>query len=184
MSYILDALRKSERERRLGNIPTLVSVHGVPRRSDRQSLMWFGIGLSVAALGVFLYFAGGWLLNSARESIGDGRARITPPPAAPVSQSPVAGVPAPSPSPARSLELSITAPERDTQADTNSLPEMLSAITVNVVSYSDDPERRFIMVDQKIYKEGDSLMSGAVIENISVDGPIVQYQGQRFLLRP
>jgi general secretion pathway protein B len=58
MSYILDALRKAERERHLGQPPSL-AVPPPPERPDRQRLwFWLGaglvLGLNVALLAVFL----------------------------------------------------------------------------------------------------------------------------------
>jgi general secretion pathway protein B len=60
MSYILEALKKSERERRLGEVPRLTSVQDPPRLATPARRWWrnaaLGIGgIGVGALGVFAY---------------------------------------------------------------------------------------------------------------------------------
>ncbi len=74
MSLILEALKKSERERRLGELPSLASpVIGVPRRRSKLPLL---VGLIVIAL-----VAGWWLRRE--------------PPAGQAPESPAATTPAP-----------------------------------------------------------------------------------------
>ena len=55
MSYILDALKKAERERRVAKIPTLDTVHGSSPEKRRPSWVWVGgaVVLAGVALGLF-----------------------------------------------------------------------------------------------------------------------------------
>ena len=62
MSYILDALKKAERERRVAKVPTLDTVHGAPW--DRRRLPWMWIGIAVALLNATLVLA--WFLRPER----------------------------------------------------------------------------------------------------------------------
>jgi len=55
---------------------------------------------------------------------------------------------------------------------------------LNVVSYSQNDDKRFVMIDQKIYREGESVQGGMTIEQITEDGPIMSWRGRRFLMRP
>lgn len=52
MSYILDALKKSEAQRHAGTIPTVVAPHGVliesPRPGRLRMLGWIAVGLAIA----------------------------------------------------------------------------------------------------------------------------------------
>jgi len=51
---------------------------------------------------------------------------------------------------------------------------------IDVHVYSDEPARRFILVDLQKYREGDTMESGAVIEKILPQGLQLYYQGTRF----
>ncbi len=51
---------------------------------------------------------------------------------------------------------------------------------IDVHVYADQPARRFILVDLQKYREGDTLDSGAVIEEILPHGLLLYYQGTRF----
>jgi hypothetical protein len=57
-------------------------------------------------------------------------------------------------------------------------------LTLNVVSYSDVPERRFVMIDLVMYREGQTLPNGATVVAIEADEVTFGYAGQRFRLRP
>ena len=51
---------------------------------------------------------------------------------------------------------------------------------IDVHVYAEAPARRFILVDLQKYREGDTLESGAVIEEILPQGLQLYYQGTRF----
>ena len=51
---------------------------------------------------------------------------------------------------------------------------------IDVHVYSDDPGRRFILVDLQKYREGETLGNGAVLEEILPDGIQLYYRGTRF----
>jgi len=51
---------------------------------------------------------------------------------------------------------------------------------IDVHVYSDDPGRRFVLVDLQKYREGDTLPNGGVIEEILPQGIQVYFQGTRF----
>jgi general secretion pathway protein B len=65
MSYILDALRKSDQQRRLGGVPTLTSAPVVAVASERSAMLFYGL------FGVILIAAAGttiaWLRPSPPE---------------------------------------------------------------------------------------------------------------------
>jgi general secretion pathway protein B len=48
--------------------------------------------------------------------------------------------------------------------------------------YSEEPQNRFILVNLKKYREGETLESGLVLEEILPDGMVMSYQGERFLV--
>jgi general secretion pathway protein B len=51
---------------------------------------------------------------------------------------------------------------------------------LDVHVYSEEPGRRFILVNQEKYREGERLASGLVLEEILPDGMVMSYQGERF----
>ncbi len=53
---------------------------------------------------------------------------------------------------------------------------------IDVHVYSDDPARRFILVELQKYREGEALENGAVVEAINQDSIQLNYQGTRFLM--
>ena len=51
---------------------------------------------------------------------------------------------------------------------------------IDVHVYSDNPEKRFILVDLQKFREGETLASGAVLEEILPGSIQLNYQGTRF----
>jgi general secretion pathway protein B len=51
---------------------------------------------------------------------------------------------------------------------------------LDVHVYSEEPQRRFILVNLEKYREGEILASGLVLEEILPDGMVMSYQGERF----
>ena len=49
-------------------------------------------------------------------------------------------------------------------------------------AYSEEPQNRFILVKLKKYREGESLESGLVLEEILPEGMVMSYRGERFLV--
>jgi hypothetical protein len=60
----------------------------------------------------------------------------------------------------------------------------LSALTLSAVSYTKDAERRFVLVNDQLYREGDGLPGGAIVEEITSDGIIVVSNDVKVFLRP
>jgi len=51
---------------------------------------------------------------------------------------------------------------------------------LDVHVYSEEPQGRFIMVNLKKYREGETLPNGLMLEEILADGMVMSYQGERF----
>lgn len=106
--------------------------------------------------------------------------RTSPTPTAPAVAQPAAEQPAPptdaapaSPSPAQGLPLLWELPYEQRRN--------IPALTLSLQVYSDDPARRFAIVNDERRKEGDTLADGLVLREIVPEGLIVEYAGQRFL---
>jgi len=221
MSYILDALRKAEQERHLGQPPTLTAAPPLaePTRSRR---FWYGV--TVLALG----------LNALLLAFFLGRSQPAPQPAsvaAPAVAVPSSATPVP-----RSLSSTSAAsegegasvvprqepvgqtvesePARPTVAPASrekhqkpawpivpgsvtiapvpelAPPEPLSAadrrgmpaLNLDIHIYSADPDKRFVVINGRHYREGERLSEGPVLESVVRDGAILRQDGRRFQL--
>jgi len=158
MSYILDALRKSERERAAGRIPTL---HGAaaPVAGRHRALVWVLVLIAVVAAG-----AGWWWYREPGVTVTS----TSPSPASTAPKPDYA--PAPVPAAAQSVPVN---PAPVSRTD-----------TVNVLSYSADPGRRFVMIDQVIYREGQTTRSGATVKEITPRGVVLSGPGGERMVAP
>lgn len=155
MSTILDALKKSEKERKLNNIPTLSDMPA-PQEKSRWPLSL----LAVLALGLLIAIA--WMLTGSLRLSGsqaDGSAVQDIVISNETVQDAVATV--------------------QPAADVN--PE---TVVVNVVSYSEDPETRFVIIGGKLFRENEFVTAGVKVEAIQPDSVILNQRGQRITRTP
>jgi len=219
MSYILEALKKADRERNLGDVPDLESAHWGERRTPGTSrwpwivaaLLLFNAGLLVYLLGreepevagqtgaVNISLSGVQggtgqpaseplqrLPKPVREKPREMRQKVkTPPPAvAPAQQARAVARPSTQP---RVVESSTPLSGGDSESQVPEWGELplsfrsgfaLPRIDVHV--FADEPARRFVLIELKKYREGDTLDSGAVLERIAPGSIQLFYQGTRF----
>ena len=231
MSYILDALKKADQERTLGEVPDLEAAHWGERRSKRSYRWVWVLGALLLVNGALLVMLLGY--DDAVVSSGDGLSGpvdslpVTPvpradsvtapppreiarprepvyvPPPVPAGQAttvkqapppviqaetminqPVSPDLAPSPAfvrPPAPAPKPATAPGVPEWSDLSL--EFRSGFTLphlDVHVYSDNPGKRFILVDLQKFREGDTLASGAVLEEILPGSIQLYYQGTRF----
>jgi general secretion pathway protein B len=48
--------------------------------------------------------------------------------------------------------------------------------------YANEPQQRFVFVNSRKYREGDTLAEGPVVEQITTDGAVLNFRGSRFKL--
>jgi general secretion pathway protein B len=65
-------------------------------------------------------------------------------------------------------------------AGTLRVPEL----TLELHVYSDDPARRFVIINGRRYREGAALNEGLVVESITAEGAVLDSQGTRFIVLP
>lgn len=189
MSYILDALKKSEQEREQGAVPTLRTLRRVDSndRRLRQGVLIGGIVFVAVA-------AAAWFIGSRLY-----QAVVTPrPPVASESiAEPAASKPQSAtidtPEPADKLQAAEQAETPDPAASTRvgNLGEpgpdaraRVAGLSVNAVSYSEAPERRFVMLNQRIVRESEMVSDGIIVNRITPEGVILGVGTEEILLKP
>ena len=235
MSFILDALKKSESDRQRQNGPALFEVKVAPPRTRLP--LW-----AIAIVLLLLVNAGvvAWMLL--RRPAHTKPASVAPAPAAAAMPAPAPRSRArhrhrrprahPPPAPRRPGSPRHRAPCRRAPPRTTSPPSAVAATPHNGVENAEDlapaaepaaplgshvrrgtvdgvplyqdwattpgthvpqlrldlhvyaarPEERFVMINMKKLREGDSLPEGVRVESITPEGAVLSYNGSRFLL--
>ena len=177
MSYILDALKKSEKERALGNIPTLETAPSSKKRG--VPLSWF-----VLAVAAVVFVVVGFVLLSMRTSTPDFEqtaARNSTEAQVATASDPTEAAPASAETAASSAQ--VPAPVTVAELEP-SIRNRLPKLDINVLSYSENRPKRFVMIDQNIYKEGEGVGNGVQIEEITKNSVVMSFEGVRFLVFP
>lgn len=205
MSFILDALRKSELERQRQSGPSIAELP-VARDDRRLPRALLAIGLLlVVNVGVLLFF----LLRDTSGALPAAEttpvtAVSVPAPAdtAPAVDSPVvdaqviepeampeATLPPPAPDPTLLPDASVTyspGPADDMPPPIADLPAQVTAglpeLSVDLHIYSDDPAKRVVFINGRRYQRGGVLVEGPTVEEINREGAVLSYHGRRFLL--
>jgi len=247
MSYILDALRKSDLQRQRGAAPTLLAVQESTPARTRPALLAYGLLAAVlVGAGIVIGWMRPWQPEQAApvrpEPVAAKPLESTPPQPAPAPSETVpqpkpepnlqnpplparaALTPseiAPQPKPKRKPKPELparakpqtdgppreadaaapgttTAPAPERPVDTASaeaagvqtvismaeLPpsvrQELPAIKISVHAYSANPGGRLVSIDNRILREGDFVVPGLELEEITPDGMIFAYKGYRF----
>lgn len=209
MSFILDALKKSEIERQRQSVPGLMDTRLKERRS-RLPLWAVGLGLLLAVNVLLLIFV---LWNKSAPAPrapqpADSSEAPRPTAAPPVaehfspldSSSPVYApeIPVPAVAPVKAVShaarhadpvLSDTAAAAENQEILPSISELnltgsqaLPELHLDVHVYATNPPDRFVYINMRKYHEGAALQEGPVIERIRRDGVVLNYQGLKFIL--
>jgi len=239
MSYILDALRKSDQQRQRGAAPTLLAAQATVVAPKQP------VFLTYALLAAVLVGAGmviGWLRPWQAEQTAPGRAELaaakplesTPPQSAPAppqlalqpkpepqlqnATPPAQTASAPAPVPAKPQLPERAKPEpRSTPSvadtavrgkTTSPAPEQpagiaaadaarvqavismaelplavqqeLPAMTISVHAYSGNTRDRMVGINNRMLREGDDVVPGLKLEQITPDGMIFGYKGYSF----
>lgn len=183
MSYILDALKKSEQERQQGAVPILKTSRRVV--SSRRRL-WQG---ALAGALVLVTAVAVWLMGPrVHEAVVAAWF--------PAARDGAAG-PAES-KPQTALKASAPAAGEGAATQQPSAPRVVSAIdeldpaararvaglSVNVVSYTQAPERRFVMLNQRIVRESETVRDGVIVKRIVPEGAVLAVGEHEILLKP
>ncbi|MCU7916102.1 MAG: general secretion pathway protein GspB [Candidatus Thiodiazotropha sp. (ex Gloverina cf. vestifex)] len=201
MSLILEALKKAERQHKLGEVPGIR-----PDPLARQPISLRGLGwvmlllFACTMLGLGLYL-GGYRLPLTEGEVGqpvqtptnDRPAVVStdvPPPVqmpekvempvpaqvapAEVDAAPVKPVvksPQPKAKPARPLS-------EMPSGFIDNLPEL----NIDIHSFDQRPAKRYVLINLEKYREGDYLAEGPLLLEVLSDGVILEHLGERFIL--
>jgi general secretion pathway protein B len=219
MSYILDALRKSDQQRQRGAAPTLLTMQPAAVVRKRPAFLAYGL-LAAVLVGAGIVI--GWLRPWQSEPAVP--ARPEPVAAKPLESTPRQPAPAPSeiapqpnqePKPELQARVkpkadgaqrkadaaapgrkAAPAPDRlayTAAGDAEDAPAVISMtelppsiqqdlpkMTITVHAYSDKPGARLVGINNRILREGDYVVPGLELEEITPDGMIFGYKGYRF----
>ncbi len=155
MSYILDALNKSEQEQRSRQTPGLDSIQGAPVKAPQSKPFWlFLLAMLVVINGSFAY----WFYLKPTDNkpaaiiVDQGRKLFVEPVATVASITPV-----------RVAELPA------------SVQRQIPDIRFSSHIYANDPSLRMVNINGRIVREGDSVADGISLVKISEDGVVLSY---------
>jgi general secretion pathway protein B len=193
MSYILEALRRSQAERERGQVPGL-NAQAAPAEElpadERRGVpaLWLGVGLGA---GVVLALAAWWWLRPASASAPvpvvstPAPPVVTSAPALPVVVSvpptplPVAAVPAPAPvaPPAASAPAARTPGLAELSAEQRrELPPLVMGGSI----WSENALSRFVIVNGQVVREGEAAAPGVTVERIAPKSVTMKWRESRF----
>lgn len=206
MSAILDALKKSEQERKLGESPDLQSIHhGMVVPGDKRSSPMLGLVVLILLLSLMLV---AWLLWVNRSGFdyaftdieaipadtAPGKA-VSEPTGADSTSAPAATKPAQAAPAQPSRQVSSKRPEEAASPEPPvaktkqqrvavplwELPDhrrrALPAMTYSFHVYSDNPEDRTIIINGRRMREGGRVATGLRLEEITEQGVVLDFEG-------
>lgn len=199
MSFILDALKKSEAERKRQDAPGIASIPQSTERRGGSRWTWIIGGLLVVNLVVLL----GMVFRPAAEPVSvatpaardaelvAAEPRIERPAPAPSRTAP-APLPAAEPAAAGNAAAPAPATAAAPAAEAVDLPtfEALRAqgqlslpdMHIDIHVYSGRPADRFVFINMTKYREDATLTEGPRVVRIAPEGVVLDYFGTRFLL--
>lgn len=212
MSLILDALRKSERTRQQSLTGQLGSGE-LPTGPSRMPVPWLPIITAIlAANALLLYFL--WphpapasatppqtavaaapaampyrptVRSLASEAISPDDAPASPvrpiPVPAPVSHLAPPGNPSAAPAQSAAVPAGLGALQSIDELAPD-VRQSLPALHMDVHGFTKDPAERFVVINLKTYRIGNTLAEGPVLKDIVPQGAVLEFHGVTFLLPP
>ncbi|MFY9327204.1 MAG: general secretion pathway protein GspB [Georgfuchsia sp.] len=222
MSYILDALRKSDQQRQRGATPTLLTPQAASVVTGRRlsmphvllAVLLMGVGIVVGALRPWqseppAATQAPLTVQAARPPVATTQPKSTlrPSPAPvqvpmpipsepqlpvqitapamppPASVAPPVPVAVPALPPATEKPDAAVAQEQKvmTMAELPlSIQQEIPNMSISVHAYSRSAQERLLGINDRMLREGDFLIPGLQLEQITPDGMIMRYKGYRF----
>ena len=176
MSYILDALKKSEKERTLKRKPSVDALQNALSDDTVVSLkgvITLVLAIAIAnAVAIYLFFP-----QSKKEVL------TLPPPSATM---PTNSIPREDlldkPLEDQKLSKSVELDKVAARVARRALPALPPILDVTAHIYADDPDLRMVKIDGVNRNEGDYLAENHQLVEITSEGIILDYYGQRYNL--
>ena len=166
MSYILDALKKSEAERSRGNLPALLATPPTSFKSNVVKWTLLGALLINAAL------LTAWLYRPTQATL-DPQQHAAAVPSAPDEVPAVT-----SPDTVRTPRSEVSAPI-ESMTPTTLTPEPTdSAFAFSTHVYADDPTLRAVTLNGRRLVEGDTISAGVQLKEITETGVVLEMNGR------
>lgn len=186
MSYILDALNKSEQERERKQTPGLKSLQGEPppnRFQLRHFLYLLALLAIFNSIGVFIYFG-----NNSQPETG-----IAPQAKSPSADSLVPANAATVDTPMTSSSLTATQPAgfpapvtTGKTVDINDLPDhvirRLPEIQITTHIFASDTDLRMVNINGVSIREGDLVTNSLLLVEITEDGVVMNFEGYAYAI--
>ena len=188
MSYILDALNKSEEEKQQRRTPSLNTIHQKPNKKRSQNryrtaILSLLILMNLVGLIIWLFFFSG---SSSRSTLSRTQPDVS---SSPVSTAPSRRTPS-------SVASSVTSPEltSSTSGQTQfshsvslakplksaTVPDLINqeiaAIRFSSHIYASDADLRMVVINGQQLRENTRFGSALQLSEITEDGVIIQYQ--------
>ena len=185
MSYILDALKKSEAERSRGSVPTLLMPQQTRFRSN--AAIW----ILLAALIVNACLFAAWIFWSSSTTSASGK--LASEPAAVQNTRPNEAITPPAEFPKSAIQPAIAdddargemVPEQTELVSPTAAPTAASALTpdeprfsFSTHVYGTDPAMRAVTLNGKRFVEGDTISPGVRIKEITETGVVLDMNGR------
>jgi general secretion pathway protein B len=202
MSYILDALKKSEKERQRGTVPDILTIQEPlsEEPKKRPLLLYLLLSAILFNTGLLVWLMSPWqskkpnLIQLTDRQQSESKLPESPSPDLSKTNSPEVKMAMKeealkvAPQQAHvSSEQKLSnreAPLPNKIYNLNELPlsiqQSLPTFAISVSLYSDDPASRMAKINGQVMKEGQYLTAGLKLEEIIPDGVILSYQNYRF----
>jgi general secretion pathway protein B len=197
MSYILDALKKSEQERGSGSVPGVQTVHSssLSYRQEKSPVWpWFIAALISMNLIAIAYFV---LANNKQVDIATAQPEASSIPVtseAPIIKTPqitpaLEPVAATSPMQTQTYETEAIVQTETIEpifetVDFYDLPlnvrQYVPAMEFSAHVYSSNPQQRSIVINGRFMEEGSFVNNELLLSEITSDGAVFDFQGHRF----
>lgn len=180
MSYILDALKKSQQERQQQQGPTLQTLQSHPPPMSRQTNPWpwlfaLTLVLVLAAAG-YLYWQQSLGMVPAAEPVVSSKAADQTDSTRAVSEPRLADEPA---TVAVSEAATVTPPPlQEMYQLPDPVQQQMPALTFSFHVYSTTPERRTIIINGQRLREGASISGDLTLEEITEQGVILNWKNR------
>ena len=193
MSYILDALKKSELERTRNAAPSLIGTAPVPSRARARVLIIAAVALlaNAAIFGTWWLWQGDTTQPQTKAVERPGVASDVAPASAapqpvtpavvPANEQPSTAVASTAPAPTAMSPPPVQPVAKPVPFNALSSDEQhaFDGLTFSTHLFADDPAFRAVTINGRQYKEGDALTNGLVLSEITEEGVVIGYAGKR-----